>query len=137
MRTLKRNKKSLHYALFLGKMPKVFVDKQGNSYETGDKEITYSEPIEFEGNIALSGNKESLEAEYGLDLSEYHAILIVSNNSLPIKEGSLIWHNLTPKTNSNGNALKESADYVVKKVVPSINSCKYVLQKLVTDGSEN
>ena len=59
--------------------------------ETGETELVYSEPVEFKGNISTSGG-ESKETEYGIDSTDYDAVLMMMKNDLPITETSIIWH---------------------------------------------
>lgn len=136
MRTCNRNKTKLYYALFEGSksVTESYTDADGNTYEldTGDDAISYSDPKEFYGNIATSGGTVQ-QAEYGLDFSQYSAILVVSKNTLPIDEKSLIWHTSEPRWDADGKVDGTSADYEVVKVSNSINECKYILKKLVTE----
>lgn len=130
MRILKRNKKNLKYATYLGEIAKTETDEHGNVIEVGEPQPTYSEPITFEGNIALSGgNAEAVE--FGLDLADYSAKIILEKDTVPITEGSLIWDKSEPQVDDEGHGLKISADYVVVKVSPTINVDKFVLQKVV------
>ena len=109
-----------------------YIDDDGNEYQldTGETEIVYGEPVEFFGNIALSGG-EAEAREYGIDVSEYSAVLVLPKGMLPLNETSLVWHTTEPTNDINGNTDEYSADYKVIKVSPSINVDKYVLQKVV------
>lgn len=132
MRTLQRNKQDLKYALYLGKLQKQKIDKNGNIVKVGDKKDTYSEPRPFKGNIALSGG-DSEAAEFGLDLSDYDAKIILEKNLYPIKEGSLIWMDSEPVVDEDGHSLLTSADYRVVKKKPSLNVDRFVLKRLVNE----
>ena len=48
--------------------------------------------VSFFGNIAMSGG-EAEAVEFGLNVGDYEAVLLVDKNSLPIDETSLIWQN--------------------------------------------
>ena len=145
MRTLAKNKQKLKYSLYLGTQPEylydeygkpiiTYIDEEGNEYykETGNKIPMYSEPVEFLGNIALSGG-ESREVEFGVDLSAYDAILVMNKGELPISETSLIWHesNVAYKDIAQTQIEPKSADYGVARVSPSLNQTKYLLEKVV------
>lgn len=143
MRTLAKNKQKMYYALLNGKKPVYeldddgnpiidYVDEEENVYyrETGNYEPAYDEPVEFFGNISMSGG-ESEAVEYGLNLDSYEAVLIVPKNLLPITETSLIWHNTEPKYNADETVDGHSADYTIVKISPSLNFDKYVLKKVV------
>ena len=134
MRTLNKNKQTLYYANQDREVPitETYYDDEGNAYEldTGETELVYGEPIEFYGNIAMSGGEAEAQ-EYGLSLSDYEAILVVSKNTLPLTETSLIWHVTKPTKGIDGNTDEYSADYRIVKISPSLNFDKYVLRKVV------
>ena len=134
MRMARVNKQKMHYALYGKEVPiyDYYTDSDGNKIplDTGETKITYENPVEFFGNIALSGG-ESEAVEFGLNLADYEAILVVAKNTLPIDETSRIWHNTEPTYNEDGTVNEVSADYTVVKVSPSLNVDKFVLKKVV------
>lgn len=142
MRTLAKNKQKMYYALQSGEVPIYETDEDGNikyitidgeqvPVETGEYELGYSEPVEFFGNIALSGG-DSEVVEYGIDTSAYDATLVTNKGAVPLTETSLIWfqsevgYKDTAKAIVDGN----TADYRVLAVKPSLNEAKYILGKL-------
>lgn len=124
----------MYYALYSGEIPiyEYYTDSEGNiiPIDTGETTTGYELPVEFSGNIALSGG-ESEAQEFGLNLSDYEAVLVVGKNVLPIDETSLIWQNTEPKYNADGTVDRFSSDYTVVKVSPSLNVDKFVLKKVV------
>lgn len=134
MRTLNKNKQKLRYALFGNAVPvyDYYIDSEGNKIplDTGEFTMGYYAPKKFKGNIATSGG-ESNSVEYGIDISQYSAVLIVGKELLPIDETSLIWYESEPKYNADGSVDGDSADYKVVKVLPSLNGMKYLLKKVV------
>lgn len=143
MRMLKKNKQKLHYSLFLEERPEYaldefgnkiieYVDEEGNEYyrETGEMERVYSLPVEFLGNISMSGG-EAEATEFGLNTADYEAVLIVNKGLLPIDESSLIWFESEPVINDNGLVDYVTADYSIIKISPSLNVDKYVLKKTI------
>lgn len=134
MRTLNKNKQRLFYANQDKIVPiyEEYTDEDGNTYplDTGETELVYGEPIEFDGNISMSGGEAEAQ-EYGLSLSDYEAILITSKNALPIDETSRIWHTSEPTKDDKGYTDEYSADYRIVKISPSLNFDKYVLKKVV------
>lgn len=134
MRTLNKNKQKMYYANQDKEVPitTTYYDDEGNAYEldTGETELVYGEPIEFYGNIAMSGGEAEAQ-EYGLSLSDYEAILVVSKNTLPIDETSRIWHTTESTKNDKGYTDEYSSDYRIVKYSPSLNFDKYVLKKVV------
>ena len=134
MRTLNKNKTKLYYALYDGEVPiyDYYEDEDGNRIpiDTGETTIGYENPVEFYGNIALSGG-ESEAKEFGIDVSAYDSVLVMNKSALPIDETSLIWFESEPQYNADGTVDGKSADYTVVKVSPSLNVDKYVLKKVV------
>lgn len=134
MRMARVNKQKMHYALYGKEVPiyDYYTDNEGNKIplDTGETKITYENPVEFFGNIALSGG-ESEAVEFGLNLADYEAVLVMAKNTLPIDETSRIWHNTEPTYNEDGTVNELSADYTVVKVSPSLNVDKFVLKKVV------
>ena len=143
MRTLTRNKQTLYFANQIGLEPVYERDEDGNikyievdgelvPIETGDKEMVYTKPQEIKANIALSGGEVNI-VEFGVDSSNYDAVLIVNKDEPILSETSLIWHKskLVYKDMAKTQIDANSADYRVSRVSPSINVSKYLLQKVV------
>lgn len=145
MRTLRRNKQAMKYSIKGERQPiyvldengnKIveFVDDEGNVYyrETGSYTNGWHEPVEFMGNIAMSGGEVEAQ-EYGLSVADYDSTIIYSKNEYPIKEGSLIWvdSNVEYKDIEQNEIIESSADYKVVKVSNSLNVTKLVLKGIV------
>jgi hypothetical protein len=142
MMTLNQNKQKLYYALLDNVVPIYETDDDGNiiyyedeegnriPLETGDTKIIYSKPVEFYGNIAMSGGEVEVQ-EFGLNLADYEAILVLGKNTLPLTETSLIWQNTKPKFNQDETLDENSADYKIVKINSSNNYDKYVLSRVV------
>ncbi len=109
---------------------------------TGETKLVYATEKEFFGNIAMSGG-EAREVEYGLDISQYQAVLVCQKGSVPLEEGALIWFR-SPVAHEYGGAEVEidtddgivrttapkavSSDYMILKSSPSLNVDKFVLK---------
>lgn len=134
MRTLRKNAQKMYYANQDREVPitETYYDDEGNAYEldTGETKLVYGEPVEFDGNIAMSGGEAEAQ-EFGLNLADYEAVLLVGNNTLPIDETSRIWHTSEPTNDDEGYTDEYSADYRIVKISPSLNFNKYVLKKVV------
>lgn len=145
MRTQRRNQQKMYYALYEKEIPIYATDEEGNiiydSYITEEGEIItypheiervsgYTNPEEFMGNIAMSGG-EAEAVEFGIDLSQYSAVLITEKDLLPISETSRIWFESEPVYNADGTVNGDKADYMVVAVKPSLNYTKYLLNKIV------
>lgn len=147
MRTLTRNKQVLYYSnQIVGRVPvyatnpdgtikTIDVDGVSTKVISGYSENGYTEPVEFEGNIALSGG-EVVNVEFGVDASAYDAVLILNKDEINISETSLIW-SVSPvgyKDTAKTIIDPYSADYRVTRVSPSLNQSKYLLSKVVKNG---
>lgn len=113
------------------------VDKQGKYVVDSSSSVkpTYDTPVEFYGNIAFS--KASGEADneaYGISVADYDSTLIMLKDEIPIDETSLIFQDSIPEYDSHGRLKKESADYTVAKVQPSLNLTVYLLKRIVKNG---
>lgn len=142
MRTLKRNKQKIFYALYEGEGPEYKLDNEGNRIvlytdeegnviydETGATEKKYSVPVSFYGNIAMSSG-EVQAVEFGVDVSNYDAILVVGKDALPLTETSLIWFYTKPQIDAYGEVDENSADFSIVQIKPSLNETKYILKRL-------
>lgn len=107
MRSLKKNKNTLYYALYNGK--EEVVDENGDF--TGEYIIGYSAPVVFYANI--SAGKGSAQADiFGVNV-DFTRTISTTELSLPIRETSLVWYETEPKLLADGRADPESADYKV------------------------
>lgn len=143
MRMIARDKKKMWYSLYLGSEPIYELDDDGNKIvafiddngdevyrKTGERRDIYSSPIEFYASLSMSGG-EAEAVEYGINLSDYSATIVVPRDSLPIDETSRIWRNSKPQIYADGTADEHSADYIVVKKSQSPNIDKYILQTVV------
>ena len=142
MRTLNKNKQKMKYSIKGERKPIYETDSDGNiiyyedeegnrkPIETGSYTSGWNVPVDFKGNIAMSGGEAEAQ-EFGLNLADYEAVLIVDKNTLPITETSLIWHVTEPTKGIDGNTDEYSADYRIVKISPRLNFDKYVLRKVV------
>ena len=143
MRLLEKNKQDLKYALQVGEVPIYERDEEGNiiyievdgqkvPVETGETEVGYAKPVDFRGNIAMSGGEAEAKS-FGVDISEYDAILLMDKDRIPIDETSLIWHMSEVKYADEQNTIvdRKTADYSIKRVQPSLNFTRYLLKRIV------
>ena len=134
MRLLEKNKQNLKYALQVGEVPVYERDEDGNIiYIEVDGQKVPVETGETEpGNIAMSGGEAEAKS-FGVDISEYDAILLMEKNRIPIDETSLIWHTSKVRYIDEQNTIvdRKSADYSIKRVQPSLNFTRYLLKRIV------
>ena len=108
------------------------VDGQKIPVETGEYETGYSAPVDFMGNISMSGG-EAEAKEFGMDIGDFDAVIVLEKDAVPITETSIIWHTSHVKYKDEQNTIvdSKSADYAVKRVSPSLNFTKVLLQRIV------
>jgi len=143
LRTLRKNKQSMKYALQNAEIPIYQTDEDGNilyyedsegnkiPLETGETEIGFGEPIPFLANI---NNKldEVAWREYGIDNSTNYAQIVASKNVLPLKAGSIIWKKSEVGYKDEAHTIIDdtTADYVVKGVADEgLSVDLFLLQK--------
>lgn len=143
MRLLRKNMQPMKYSLQDGRVPiyerdeigdivYIEVDGQKIPVETGEYETGYSAPVDFMGNISMSGG-EAEAKEFGMDIGDFDAVIVLEKDAIPITETSIIWHKSPVKYKDEQNTIvdSKSADYAVKRVSPSLNFTKVLLQRIV------
>lgn len=145
MRTLVKNKQKMYYALLKGEEPEYVLDADGNKIvsfvdedgiiyykETGNWVLTYYKPVPFSGNISMSGGEINTK-EYGIDISEYDALLVLDKDEIPIDEASLLWFESEPQFKDADKTILDpnKADYRVLAIKPSLNQLNVLLGRIV------
>ena len=112
----------------------VYIEVDGKKIpvETGEYETGYSAPVDFMGNISMSGG-EAEAKEFGMDIGDFDAVIVLEKDAVPITETSIIWHTSPVKYKDEQNTIvdSKSADYAVKRVSPSLNFTKVLLQRII------
>lgn len=143
MRLLRKNMQPMKYSLQDGRVPIYERDENGNivyievdgekiPVETGEYETGYSAPVDFMGNISMSGG-EAEAKEFGMDIGDFDAVIVLEKDAVPLTETSIIWHTSPVKYKDEQKTIvdSKSADYAVKRVSPSLNFTKVLLQRIV------
>ena len=123
MRTLRRNRRPFYYALYGVEV--LLVDSDG--YKTGEKSISYSNPVLCRANIGTASG-ETTAQQFGGDES-YDKIIVTENLNLPIDEYSHLWVDTMPTLKQDGST-DTPHDYIVRKVAKSLNSVSYGITKV-------
>lgn len=116
MRLVKRNLKSIYYSLYIGRVP--VLDDDG--FETGETEISYTEPVELRVNVSPASGRIQAEM-FGTDES-YDKIVITDQMDCPIDENTVLYVDCEPE----GNGF----DYVVKRVAKALHHISYAISKV-------
>lgn len=126
MRTPRRVKQPLVYALLKGKEPIYERDSDGNIIyvlrggekipkKTGEMQDTYSSPITFYNSISGQLSEDELQA-FGPQ-SNVSAKLTYKRDQYPFKTGTVIWKSSEVKYRIDGTPDPTSADYRVVGVM--------------------
>lgn len=140
MKQLGQNKQKMYYALFEENLTEYARDPEGNIiYTEINGELVpakagvkpgYSEAILFKANIGVNSG-ETKEAEYGLNVGDYDAIISAEKGKLPFTEQTLIWHKSEVGYDLAGHVIPETADYRVVAIKTSLNEERFILKKRV------
>lgn len=121
MRTLRRNKQTIHYAVFSG----VTAVTDSNGLHTGEYEPSYGTITEAKMYVSPATRKATLEM-FGITGS-FDKILITDDMSCPISDTSIVWID-APTTKAN--------DYVVVRVAKSLNHITYAVTQVDNESGE-
>lgn len=162
MRQLRKNRQVLYFANYLGEKP-VYAREDKELYTEEDKEIVsedgkllewriylttevdgetvyvvdaykegYSVPAVFKANISFDSGETRL-GEYGLNPSDYNAVISAEKGKLPFDERTLIWFQSELEYDDEGDIKPETADYRVIAIKTSLNEERFLLKKRVDD----
>lgn len=139
---LESNKQKMYYSLQTEEVPIyetdddgniIYIDVDGESIpvSTGDTELGYSEPVEMFANISF-GTTETTTQEFGVDVSDYDAIVVYGKGEYLLTETALIWFESEPRYKDYSETIidGDSADYKVVSVRNTLNEGKAILKHL-------
>ena len=124
MRNLKKNSRTMYYALYDSEIP--IYDEDGNpELETM---AGYKEPVQFKSSLS-TGQSDAEESPFGKNVT-YDRVISTCDTSLPIDENSLIWVKSKPVYNTDGTVNPDSADYeVAAPPLDGLNSLRIAIKK--------
>lgn len=118
MRALKRNKQLIYFALFEGKEPML----DDNGYRTGEYKLNYGDFKPLYINVS-AGKGEAQTELFGVNLN-YDKVLTTCDMECPIDENTILCIEISPDNETH------AYDYVVKKVLRSLNSISIAISKV-------
>lgn len=121
---MKRNTRTIHYALYSGRGEPI-LDSDG--YETGEKEILYEDPVAWTCNVGAIEKGESWVATFGIE-DNYDRVIITDDMDCPVDENSILWVDVTPD-----EAGTVPHDYTVWRVSRYLNHIAYAVQRVDAD----
>ena len=145
MRLQRKNKVYITYSLFDHVEPVYKRDSNGNvvttnvdgvsvPIEVGMREI-YTEPVRALVSFS-TGGKSAVNEEYGINDTDWNAMVMVEKGRLYLDSRSLVWRNNSVTYRGDGTVDPKSAEYHVVRSLPSNTVHRYLLLKVV-DGNEN
>lgn len=117
MRGMVRNKQSFWYSLYQGSVDVT----DGDGYLTGEKAISYTEPVKADASISRATGITFTE-EFGTE-ADYDKVIVTFDMDFPVDEHSVLYVDVTP-----GEGVEP--DYVVKRVSKSLNSISIAIKKV-------
>ena len=115
MRALHRNKRAIHYALYVGDAP--ILDEYGN--ETGESAPIYGEIQTLRCNVSAASGEEIVQA-FG-SFTNYERAICVADITCPLAEQAVVWF---------GIPTSEPYNYTVTLRADSKNSILYALREV-------
>jgi len=114
VRDLKRNQRTLYYALRTGELE----NTDANGYLTGESTPIYGEKTMLRCHVSASVGNDTV-SEFG-SFTNYTRTMTISDVNCPIDEDTVIWFGITPDNNTPPN-------YIVTKRADSKNGILYAL----------
>ena len=115
MRSLNKNKRQIHYALYEKDEP--ILDEYGN--ETGESAPIYGEIQTLRCNVSAASGEE-VEQAFG-SFSNYSRVICVADVTCPLAEQAIVWF---------GVPTSEPYNYTVTLRADSKNSILYALREV-------
>ena len=115
MRALHRNKRNIHYALYVGNAP--ILDEYGN--ETGESAPIYGEIQTLRCNVSAASGEEIVQV-FG-SFTNYERAICVADNACPLAEQAVVWF---------GVSTDQPYNYTVTLKADSKNGILYALREV-------
>ena len=120
MRDLKRNKRTLWYAVPEGNVP--ILDEYGN--DTLEVEAVFSSPLPFQANVSANIGQAAVEV-FGSQ-TDYSRTVSITGPVCPLVEGCRVWFGKEPNDAGDDN------NYVVARVADSKNGFLVAMREATT-----
>ncbi len=115
MRSLKRNKRPIYYALKVDET----ADKDEYGNETGEVTPVYGAAVALDVNISAATGEDAVQA-FG-SFTGYSRTMYVADNACPIEEDSIVWFGIEPT---------EPHNYIVVRKADSKNGILFALREV-------
>lgn len=122
---MRRNLRPIWYALCQGRGEPILDD---DGYETGDGNVTYSDPEKLVCNVAAVSAGEAYTALFGIS-DEYDRIIVTDKLDCPIASDSVLWVDHEPAQDGS-----VPYDCTVWRVAKFLNHVAYAVKTVDVDG---
>lgn len=136
MRVLERNKQKLWYANPTG----FEYATDSNGFKTGEKVITYGEPVEADMSMAISSGANNLGSQGMVSIEPYGMVTgythraVTEDMNCPMQEESRVWYGISPTVTVvvDGIEQKEAVphNFEVVRKARSLNHLIYYLKEV-------
>lgn len=123
MKLMKRNTRTIYYALYTGRGEPI---EDSDGYETGESAVVHGTPVALVCNVGAVEKGETWIAVFGIE-DNYDRVIVTDDMSCPIDENTVLWVDVAP-TNST------PYDYTVWRVSKYLNHIAYAVKKVDVDG---
>ena len=120
MRSLNRNKTTIHYALYSGS-----TEATKDGLYTGEVVATYATPVTIRASVSAARGTSDIDL-FGINIS-YSKAVIVDDLRCPIDEHSRLWIGRQP---TDANGLDVPHNYEVVAVAKSLNHITYAVKEV-------
>lgn len=132
MRVLERNKKDLWFANPTGWT----YATDANGFKTGEKIISYAEPVKARMSMAISSGANNLGSQgiaevepYGITTGYTHRA-VTEDLNCPMAEESRVWFGITPTKEVEGQTVNVPHNFEVVRKAQSLNHLIYYLKEV-------
>lgn len=132
MHVLGRNKQYLWYANPTG----VSYKTDANGFKTGEKDVSYGNPVKARMSMALSSGANNLGSQgmaelqrYGITTGYTHRA-VTDDMDCPMNEESLVWYNISPTKIVDNKEVAVPHNFKVVRKAVSLNHVIYYLKEV-------
>ena len=133
MHELSRNRQEIWFSNPTGEY---FYITDENGHKTGEKELTYTEPVKKRMSMATSSGANNLGSQgmaelktYGITTGYTHRAVTYDMNC-EMNEESRVWYGIQPFKTVNGQLVPVPHNFMVVRRSPSLNHITYYLKEV-------
>lgn len=125
MKTMCRNRQKVYYCLRNETENLTITDEYGNIIETGEKGVSFDEPVMVEMVAGQRSGTAMSDNLFG-DVTDYSRVLYTEDMNCPIEEGTVLFVEKEPEFSDS----EPLFDYIVRAVYKTLNTISYAVKKV-------